>query len=288
MITKIVRSGISFYSVKDVNKILKESSAVMIAEKAIKGNGLKNNDDYFKKDDHPDYYFTKESIDKMLNPFKKTLNGMLAIRAMKELTEEAEPAPVTPEVKPEKDYSKRLVNANSYNITYHASLRIKERFGIAQAKQSTWFASMAPRLGYIGTQFGNTQEVWGNDEVTVITSPTEKSVITVLNPDMDVNVSHSSYKDIDEQFEQAIHSMLLGENRSYWEELSACFTQLGEFAQAAAQAIDGTRNTRSPRGLEIMAETEKNAIDQYKKLAYDIDSTICEHAERIKYIESKR
>ena len=37
-----------------------------------------------------------------------------------------------------------------------------------------------------------------------------------------------------------------------------------------------------------MADTEKTVIDQYRKLVYDLDSTINEHNERMKYIESKR
>lgn len=287
MISKIVKAGLRFYSVKDVNAILKENSPVLIAEKTIKVNGLKENVDYLKKDKHPDYFFTKNSMTKLIEPYKKSLNGMLAIRAMKEQEEPVE-SPKQEATTPEADYSKRLTNANTYKITHHASQRLKERFGISLVKQDTWFATMAPRLGYVGTQFGNTQEVWSNDEVTVITSPSEKTVITVLEPDMDVNVSNASYEDIDEKFAQAVHSMLLSENRSYWEDLAICFSQLGEFARAAAEAIEGTRNTKSTRGLEIMRETESNAVEQYKKLVYDLDSTICEHTERVKYIESKR
>ena len=85
MLSKLVKSGIVFYSVADLNKILREPSPVLLAEKAIKANGLKEKDDYIKKGNKADYYMTVGSLWKLTKPFKKKLNGMLAERALKEL-----------------------------------------------------------------------------------------------------------------------------------------------------------------------------------------------------------
>ena len=101
-------------------------------------------------------------------------------------------------------------------------------------------------------------------------------------------ISKESYEDIDEKFDQAIRSMELKENRSYWEDLSSCLSQFAKFANAAVESIDSTKNAKAARGLEIMADTEKTVVEQYRKLVYDLDSTISEHNERMKYIESKR
>lgn len=289
MLSKVVKSGIVFYSVADLNKILREPSPVMLAEKAIKANGLKEKDDFIKKGNKNDYYMTVGSLWKLTKPFKKKLNGMMAERALKELDVPKE----SPDKEPskddnKKDYSRRLTNANTYKISHHAQTRLRQRFNIPNNQQDNWFATMAPRLGYIGTQYGETQEVWGNDDVTIVTSPSEKTVVTVLEPDMEVHISNTSYEDIDEKFDQAIRSMELKENRGYWEDLSSCLSQFAKFANAAVESIDSTKNAKAARGLEIMADTEKTVIEQYRKLVYDLDSTISEHNERMKYIESKR
>lgn len=305
MIHSIVKNEITFYSVDDLNKILKEPSSVMVADRTIKANSLKEGKDYIRPESS-DYYFTRKAMGRLCQPYEKKLNGMMAIRALKELSAEsrgevvAEASASLPFVpykdkkqqtldKPKPDYSKRLTNISSYHITHHAEKRIYNRFDVpAGKKQNDWFTGIAPRLGYMGTQFGNTQEVWGNDEVTIITSPTEKSVITVLEPDMDVNVSDAHYDDIDMEFSQAIHKLSLRENRSYWGALATQFQELQNFAGQAYASIEAGRTATNEADLADMDKQAQEIVATYHKLTYDLESLIQDHVERLKYIESKR
>lgn len=302
MIHSIVKDEITFYSVDDLNKILKEPSSVMVADRTIKANSLKEGKDYIRPESS-DYYFTRKAMGKLCQPYEKKLNGMMAIRALKELSaesrgEEVEDAPMPVSYKdkkqqtldkPKPDYSKRLTNIGSYHITHHAEKRIYNRFDVpAGKKQNDWFTGIAPRLGYMGTQFGNTQEVWGNDEVTIITSPTEKSVITVLEPDMDVNVSDAHYDDIDREFAQAIHKLTLRENRSFWGALATQFQELQTFAGQSYASIEAGRTATNEVDLEAMDKQAQEIVESYHKITYDLESLIQDHVERLKYIESKR
>jgi len=290
MLTKVVQSGKSFYSMIELAKILKEPPT-MVSEKAIKANNLQNLKDYILRLGVTDYYFTINAMYKAVKPYSKKVEGMLAKRAIQESDDEEPKTKKDEKEKNElvKDYSRRLTNASAYRITRHAEKRIFQRFGVqAGKKQEAWFKALAPRLGYVGTQFGSTQEIWGNDEATVITNPEDKNIITVLAPDMEVLVSHSEYTDIDDTFNKMIHSMELKENRSYWDDLAVALRQLGETAISAADNIDTTRNAKSERGLELMNGIAESAVSQYKQLVYETETVIDEHTERMKYIESKR
>lgn len=290
MLRKKTLKGIDFYSVDDLNKVLKEPSGTMLAEKAISANSYKSGRNYFRDKDNA-YYMKLPALEQIVKPFKKQLNGMVAMRLIKEAytaQEQVTPEPAEDKT-PKKDYSRRLTNVNTYRITHHAATRINERCGIALGKpQEQWLANMAPRLGYMGTQFGGTHQVWGNDEVVIVVSPEDKTVITVMGPDMDITVSTSqTYDDLDHAFKQAVHSIELKENRTYWEEFANKLTELGEFCTAAAKAVNTSRKANSERGQAIMADNDRDITQQYKYLTYELSALIDEHTERLKYIEKK-
>ena len=289
----VKENGTLFYSAKDIFKDIKENPGIVIA-KGMKSYGIKENKDFIRKNSN--YYVTLDSANKLLNLYAKTLDGMIAIRRLKEesfSTSKVDKISSSPKVsKPAtevpKDYGKRLVGISQYTISYHAKERIKSRFGMKTDKEcKDWFTGLAPRIGFIGSEFGSNREVWGTSEATLIIDPQDKVVVTALDPDMDVNISGHDFPELDSQIGEALRKIKLNEERNYWEKLGSQYKELGNFAKLASESIEKTRKAKSTSGLDQMRDTVKSITLQYQYLTFHINELNAYHVEAMKYLKSK-
>ena len=281
--------GKQFYSADEVFKDVKDNPGLIIA-KGENSCGIKANKDYLLKGS--EYYITYDAANKLLKPYAKTLEGMIALRKLKEMATENKTTngPKTSKSAKtfSKDYGKRLTGISQYKLGYHAKQRMKKRFGLHTDKEcETWFANLAPRLGFIGTEFGDDKEVWGNSEATFIVDPKDKMLITVMSPDMDINISKADFPDLDGKISEAIHKIVLATDRKYWEELAVKYKALADFSALASKAIDKTRKAKSVAGLCQIRDTVKSATYQYQELTFDINELNAYHNEALKYLKEK-
>ena len=285
MIT-VEEKGKTYYSATDLFKDFKDNPGIIIA-KGKKSYGIKEGTGFISKGS--EFYVDKSSAEKLISAYKGTLEGMIASRKLKEITSgKPEVKQGVPASDLNKDYGRRLTNISNIKLTFHAKQRITERYGLnTDSDRGRWLTNQLSRVGFLGQEFGTTNEIWGNDEATFVIDPSTHDIITVMEPSMEVNVGKPSFPELDAEIAKSIYHIKLAEERGYWEQLASQYARLAEFATLASKAIDKTRNAKSATGLSQISETVKQVNDQYRYLTWDIDMLNALHVEKMKYLDSK-